>query len=63
MNKESFNYCVGRKWPNSDALCIYTYFGEVHYGTLDDAEAFKKYVEKQTGEKSYIYILNKFENE
>jgi hypothetical protein len=64
--EESFNYCVGRPWGkeecgNDEELSIYSSFGEVIWGTMKDAKAFKNYVEKKTGKKEFIYKLVKIE--
>lgn len=64
---EEFNYCVGCPWKpemgDDSSLSIYTYHGEVHYGTLEEAKNFREYVNNQTKEKNYIYKLVKLEEE
>lgn len=57
-----FNYCVGRPWPDKDdGLSIYCFHNEVHHGTMKEAKAFCKYVDKNTKEKNFIYKLVKME--
>ncbi len=57
---EKFSFCVGRPWPGSKTnIRLYAYGTEVYYGKMSDAEAFRKYVDKQTGEKNFIYKLVK----
>jgi len=46
--EEKFNYVVGFFWSESDGhIAAYTYFGQVHYGTMKDAEDFLAYVKTQ----------------
>jgi hypothetical protein len=53
-----FDFCVGRPWPDPKVgLSIYTYRTEVQHGTMEEAEAFRDYADKQTGEKNFIYKL------
>jgi hypothetical protein len=43
---EKFNYVVGRRWNPDEAegsVAAYSYGGQVHYGTMEDAEAFRDY--------------------
>ncbi len=55
--EENFNYCVGRPWEGEDGqLSIYTYFNQVKYGTMEDAEDFKSYVESKDEEKKEYFI-------
>lgn len=58
---EKFNFCVGRPWRRpSEALCIWmSHSSEVHYGTMEEAEAHRKHVNEQTGKKNFIYALVK----
>ena len=52
------NYVVARLWyENSNQLCVYAYGSEVHYGTIEDAENFKNFCEKNSKEKYKIYKL------
>lgn len=61
--KEEFSYCVGRPWDENKpdgSICVYAYGSQVHYGTMEDAEGFKKYVERQEeGKKYFVYKLVK----
>lgn len=60
---KTFSFCVGRPWekswlnPEGTSLCCYMYGDQVKHGTMADAEAFRQYVEEQTGKQSYIYKL------
>ena len=49
MKKETkINYCICTVWEDTDNhLSTYSYHSEVHYGTIKDAEEFKKYVESK----------------
>jgi hypothetical protein len=41
-----FNYAVGHHWTDSSgSVGVYNYFGEVHYGTLEEANHMLKYVQ------------------
>lgn len=72
MNKE-FHFAVGKPWiekdpklysnTDSNNICFYTYGHEIQWGTLKDAQQFKEYVERQTGEKEYIYIITPLEQD
>lgn len=61
--QETFSFCVGRPWPKSPtnpertSICVYAYGAQVHHGTMQDAEAFRIYVNKETGEENLIYKL------
>ncbi len=52
--KEEFNYCVGHYWfgycqkGEKGSIGCYTYGGDVHHGTMEDAEAFLAYVKRQS---------------
>ena len=51
---EEFNYCVGHYWDSdSEELSVYAYGSEVHFGTIDDAKKFLKYVQAQDSTKTY----------
>lgn len=42
--KPKFNYVVGFYWPEGNgSVGAYNYFGEVHYGTLEDAKELQRY--------------------
>lgn len=64
-DSEKFSYCVGTPWHPEDensSICVYAYGSEVHHGTMEDAEGFKRYVEGQNKDKKYhIYKLVKVE--
>ncbi len=59
---EKFNYCVGRPWAkvfggDGTSVSVYAYGTQVHYGTMEEAEGFREYVNKRTGEDNHIYKL------
>lgn len=67
VKEEAFSYCIGRTWdeypyiPKSN-ICVYSYHETIHYGTMDDALALKKFIEKEDkGIKYNIYKLVKVE--
>ena len=44
---KKFNYVVAAPWPESEgSLCVYSYQGEVKFGTQAAAEGFLKYVQQ-----------------
>lgn len=46
--QKQFNYAVGRYWNGKDgALSVYSYHGETFYGTLEQAENFRNYIQEQ----------------
>ena len=45
---KKFNYAVGFYWEgDSGSVGCYAYHSEVHYGTMEDAKNFLKYVQGQ----------------
>jgi hypothetical protein len=60
---EKFSYCVGRPWPinenNPDGthIAVYAHHTEVQFGTMENAEGFKEYVDGKTNEENFIYKL------
>lgn len=41
-----FNYAVGHYWEGeSGSVGVYNYFGEVHFGTMEEAQSTLKYVQ------------------
>ncbi len=60
---EKFSYCVGRPWPanmsNPDGthISVYAHQTQVQFGTMEDAKAFKEYVDGVTNEENFIYKL------
>ena len=41
-----FNYAVGHYWDSEQgSVGVYNYFGEVHFGTLEEAQHTLKYVQ------------------
>ncbi len=49
---KKFNYAVGQYWEGeTGSVGTYNYFGEVHYGTMEDAQNFLKYVESRQEDK------------
>lgn len=62
LDNEEFSYCVGKPWnsKNPNSICVYTYHNSIHYGTMEDAKNFLKFVEVREGGKKYnIYKLVK----
>ena len=52
--KGRFNYAVGHYWDDQKgAIGCYTLFSEVHYGTLEEAVSFLKYVKKKSPEHDW----------
>ena len=50
---KKFNYAVGHYWEGeSGSVGTYSYFGEVHYGTMEDACDFLAYVQSQKKTKA-----------
>ena len=50
---KKFNYAVGHYWEGeSGSVGTYNYFGEVHYGTMEDARDFLAYVQSQKKTKA-----------
>ena len=46
--ERKFNYAVGHYWEGeSGSVGVYNYFGEVHYGTAEEAKNTLKYVKSQ----------------
>lgn len=42
------NYVIGAPWPNGKgSICTYNIFGEVHFGTMSEAEDALIYVKRQ----------------
>jgi hypothetical protein len=51
--QKKFNYAVGRYWEGeSGSVGCYNYFGEVHYGTMEDAKHTLAYVQSQKKTKA-----------
>ena len=47
-----FNYAVGFYWPDGNgSVGVYNYFGEVHYGTIEDARDSRTYCQNQSDNK------------
>ena len=52
---EKFNYCIARYWKAGEvSLCVYDYFGEVHYGNMDQATKLLNYVTNSYPDKGYF---------
>ena len=50
---KQFNYAVGFYWEGeSGSVGCYAYHSEVHYGTMEDAQNFLKYVQDQKKTKA-----------
>ena len=50
---KKFNYAVGHYWEGeSGSVGCYAYHSEVHYGTMEDAQNFLKYVQDQKKTKA-----------
>lgn len=60
MTKE-FKYVIARPWVEWDKsnLCIYTYFSEIHKGTMKDAQNMLKYVKGKIGPEYKEYSIYK----
>ena len=42
---KKFNYAVGHHWEEeAGSVGVYNYFGQVHYGTMEEAKDFLQYV-------------------
>jgi hypothetical protein len=51
---EEFNFCIARKYGNSERLCVYTiHNSEIHYGDDESATSHLKYVMMQTQTERY----------
>jgi len=43
---KKFSYAVGHYWEGeSGSVGVYSYFGQVHHGTMQEAQTFLKYVQ------------------
>ena len=43
---KKFSYAVGHYWEGeSGSVGVYNYFGEVHHGTMEEAQSTLKYVQ------------------
>ena len=50
--QKSFNYAIGHYWNGeTGSVGVYNYFGEVHHGTMEDAEHTLAYVQGTEKEK------------
>lgn len=59
-----FNYAIGRYRDDKLSVSCYYLFGEVHYGTVEDAKDFLEYVRRQSPEKEWkIFNLVEVDNE
>lgn len=59
---EKFNYCIARYWKVGEAsLSVYDYFGEVHYGNMDQATQLLNYVTKDRVDPDKGYFICKVE--
>lgn len=55
-------YAIGKPWKRDDdtlGVAFYTYLGEIHKGSREEAQRFLEYVEDQTSEKHYIYRVKR----
>lgn len=60
MSSERFSYVVGRWWDENDhskGIACYSYGGEVQQGTMKDALAYRKWVTKQTADKTKVWKI------
>jgi hypothetical protein len=49
---KQFNYAVGHFWKSdSGSVGVYNYFGQVHHGTMKDAQNFLKYVQDKNAKE------------
>jgi hypothetical protein len=55
------HYIIARKWSddNSEGLCVYIYFTEVHYGTEQEVKEFAASISKQEGKEYKVYPVAK----
>ena len=54
-----FNYCIGKPWEEgSKHLSIYALGSQVHYGTMEQAEAMREGISKREGKEYEIYKLD-----
>ena len=55
-----FNYVVARPWSDQDpTFCIYRWHADVQHGTLEDAQQFLAYVQRQHPDEDYqIYKVH-----
>jgi hypothetical protein len=45
---KKFNYAIGHYWEGaSGSVGVYNYFGEVHHGTMEEAQYTLKYVQEK----------------
>ena len=54
-----FNYCIGNPWEEgSNNLSIYTLGTQVHYGTMEQAEAMRAGISRRAGKEYEIYKID-----
>jgi hypothetical protein len=50
---KKFNYAIGHYWEgDSGSVGVYTYFNDIHYGTMEEAQDFLAYVQSKRKTKA-----------
>ena len=59
-----FNYCVAHHWEGENgSIGAYNYFGEVHFGSLTEAESLLAYVKGKSPDKDWqIFKVEPYDN-
>jgi hypothetical protein len=58
MNDKKYNFVIARRWDDErDALCVYAYGSEVHYGTKKDAELMAKGISERSDDTYKPYYI------
>jgi hypothetical protein len=48
------NYAIGHYWDDeTGAVGCYNYFGEVHYGTIEEAQVMLEYVQEKSPDHNW----------
>ena len=61
---KKFNYCVAHFWEGENgSIGAYNYFGEVHFGSVKEAESTLAYVKKKSPDKNWqIFKVEPYDN-
>jgi hypothetical protein len=52
--KIKFNYVIGHYWEDSlGSVGTYNYFGEVHFGTMEEASDMLEYVKNKSPDRKW----------
>jgi hypothetical protein len=51
--EKNFNFVIGHYWPKTEQIGTYTYFGDVHYGSVEDANDFLKYAKEKEPDRDW----------